>query len=521
MTIPWLQFAEKNIEGITAFALRLLDHEGRINEQYIYQIVRRGENITLEHPERIRGQYLNGGIRIPGEITNSFCTLYEVGYFINALFLSGVVSALPLEDYKETDNRSSLAARIKKDICSLTDTNIEKLLRSPRIPIISWLTDDVEPYRFRKEMLWGVNQEASKKIIGKINKNDLGQEQTDEFYRLLWVDKDRKLADKAIKYAKNMSEAKMIQYYLALEDFLRLLNIELSQIPFYFFSSPYHEMLELGPEHEFLEFLIEIHSREALKRFSKITGLQYPVFIKIPCPQCGESSKKIISGRIKGENKRTVRLICSKREKTFRNEHGVGTRKIEGCGHAWEFQIPDKPEELFKFLEDKGFSLQIALANLLQVFKNTAISPVAHVICDLNIYYDRNMNIKVFSPYPGGYGSSARLFTSVMGVQLAFLKGLLANTSYGKIMAKKLLVRSPFMIIAHQSPTTLFDPRDIYQDILKEYNILVGPQDSSIWKVINDGMSPEEVITRSIDLTYYPAEKMLHDVRGIQLSGHE
>jgi len=512
--IDWKKLAEKNIYCITAFVLRLIKHNGKINSQYIYEIKIDDKCISLKHPEKIKGEYLNGGIKIPGEITNSFCTLYEIGYFANALLLNGVVSALPIKDYKEVKNEASLIKRIKKDILSLSEEEIINSVKSPKIPIISWLTDDVETYRFRKENLWGVKKEVSKKIIGEITKEDMGKEKSEEFYKQLWTDKDKEITDTAIKYAEDMCKAKMIQYYLALGEYLKLLDIQIENIPFYFFCSPYHELLVLGQDHEFLEFLIAMHNKESLKIFSKIVGQQNPILIKIPCPKCGESSKKVINGRIKGDDKRIVRLVCSEAEKTFNNEHGLNTKIVKGCGQVWEFRIPDDPKELFKLMREKGFSLHVTLTNLLQIFRTTAISPVAHVICDLNIYYE-NDEIKIFSPYPSGYGSSAQLFTSVMVVQLAFLNGLLAKDFFKK--HRKLIVDNPFMLIAHQSPSTLYDPKDIYKDILNEFGIKAGPQDSGIFKVLEDGMSPEEIFTRSVDLTYYPAEKMMKDIRKIDL----
>jgi hypothetical protein len=367
-------------------------------------------------------------------------------------------------------------------------------------------------------MLWGVNKEVSKKVIGEIAKKDLGKEQSEEFHNILWVDKDKEITDKAIKYSKNMCEAKMIQYYLAIEEFLKLMGIELNKVPFYFFCSPCHELMELGPNHEFLDFLIEMHSPESLKVFSQITSQENPVLIKIPCPNCGESSKKVLNGRIKGKDRKTIRLVCSKEEKTFNNEHGIGTKVITGCGHVWEFEIPKTSKELYNLLKEKSFSLHVALTNSLQVFKTTAISPVAHVICDLNIYYDDNGEIKIFAPYPRGFGSSAELFTSVMAFQLAFLNGKVAKPFYEKAKKRNSIVDSPFMIIAHQSPSKLFSDKDIYKNILKDFNIKVGPQDSSIWKVLEQGMTPEEIFKRSIDLTYYPAEKMVKDIRKLDIN---
>ncbi|MEK9153861.1 MAG: hypothetical protein AAB798_00150 [Patescibacteria group bacterium] len=518
MNIDWKSVAEKNAEGIAQFIIRLLTHDGKINREQLFEVKKSGEKAVLQQPTSIRGEYLNGGIRIPGEITNSFCTLYEVGYFVNALFLNGVVSALPISEYRVTDNDDSLIERIKKDIHSLKNEAIEKGMRQPKIPIISWLTDDVETYRFRKEMLWGVKPEVSKKIIGQITKADMRQERSDELKDVLWTEEDRTITDAAIAASSNMCEAKMVQYYLALEKFFAMVGIELGNVPFYFFSSPYHELLDLGPDHEFLKLLIEMHSNKNVKIFSQLTKQDWPLFIKLPCTRCGESSKKVISGRLKGKDKKTVRLICSTGERQFKNEHGLNTKVVKGCGNVWEYEVPGSTRELYEMFKEKGFSLHVALTNLLQIFKNTAISPVAHVICDLNIYYDPDGNIKIFSPYPSGYGSSAQLFTSVMNVQLGLLSGLIAEDFFKEAKQKDILVQKPFMIIAHSSPSTLYDPSDIYEDIKKKFGIETGPQDSGIWKALENGMTPEEVITRSIGLTYYPAEKMVEDLRTIEVS---
>lgn len=517
MNIDFTNLAKKHTESLTAFTIKLLHHPGQMNKEYLFKVVKNSEEISLVQPEKIEGEYINGGIRIPGEITNSFCTLYEIGYFANALFVNAVVSALPIKEYRLINEQKALKERIGNDIAALSQEQIEDCFRHPKIPITSWLTDDVETYRFRKEMLYGVNKEVSKNIIGQINREDMGQEVSDEFKDILWIDHDKEITDKAIKHSRNMCEAKMIQYYLALEEFFALLEVDISTMPIYFFSSPYHEVLDLGPDHPFLDFLLEMHTPESLKMFSTITRQDWPIFIKVECPNCGQSSKKILQGRIKSEDKRTVRLVCATGEKRFGNEHGLGAKIVQGCGHVWEFHIPDNKHELYDFLKQHGFSLHIAFTNLLQIFRNTAISPIAHIIGDLNIYYDEDGKIKIFSPYPGGYGSSAELFTSVMATQLAVLKGLIAPEFVAKAKANNVLVDSPFMIMAHRSPTRLYDPSDIYDNILRDYGIEAGPQDSSIFKALQNGMKPEDIITRAIDPTYYPAEKMVADVRNLNM----
>lgn len=518
MKIPFKQLATKHADSLAAFVAKMVDHPGVINSQYVYQVIEKDNQISLAHPERINGEYINGGIRIPGEITNSFCTLYEIGYFANALFLNAVVSALPVEKYKSLSDLNQRKEKIKEGIQALSDDQIEHSFHHPKIPMTSWLTDDVETYRFRKEVLWGVKKEMSKKIIGQITKEDMGQDISDEFYNILWIDRDREITNTAIKLSSNMCEAKMIQYHIALKEFFAMVGVDTTSMPFYFFSSPHHEVLDLGADHPFLDFLIEMHTPESLKAFSKITKQQNPVLIKMPCPNCGQSSKKVLQGRVKGKDKRTVHLVCATGEKSFKNEHGLGTAIVKGCGHVWEFQIPNTKHELYEFFKRNGVDLHITLTNSLQLFRNTAISPVAHLIGDLNIYYDDQGTIKVFSPYPGGYGSSAELFTSVMAIQLAMFKGLLAPQFMTRAKQENILVDSPFMIIAHQSPTRLFDPSEIYENIKRDFNIEAGPQDSSIWKALENGMQPEDIIVRAIDTTYYPAEKMVKDIRGLDLN---
>jgi len=513
MAIRWDTIAARNIDGISAFVGNLVNHPGTMNPQHLYRVTKTQCGYSIEHPAPIAPGLVRRSIRIPGEITNSFCTLYEVGYFVNALFLSGVASALPQDTYAGEESQDQLISRIQRDILALGTHEIETHMRTPRIPIVSWLTDDVEPYRFRKEMLWGISEEASKSIIGTIVSSDMDCNRSNELHGLLWSDTDRDIADTAIKSTRNLSEAKMVQYYLAVEKFLALVGIAIDRIPFFFFSSPYHEILDLGCDHAFVQFLADIHSSPSLRTFSSITRQASPVLIKTSCPACGETSKKVLQGRIKGGDRRTVHLKCSTGEKTFRNEHNMGTIERRGCGHAWEFRIPPTGRELYTFLQQTPFSIHIALANLLQLYTDAAISPVAHVICDLNLRMNATGGIEVFTPYPRGYGSSAELFTSVMGIQLAFLRGLLGEPGGGR----KHIVDRPFMILAHQSPTSLFDPRDVYEDIRRKTGIVVGPQDSSIWHVLDGGLSPEEVLSKSIALTYYAPVQMLKDVRALDV----
>lgn len=513
MAIPWDQIAVRNIDGISAFVANFVTHPGTMNPQHLYRVARTQHGYLIEHPAVVPPDHMRRTIRIPGEITNSFCTLYEVGYFINALFLGGVVDALPLDNYTDATSQDQLIAHVRRDILALGAHEIESHIRTPSIPIVSWLTDDVEPCRFRKEMLWGISANAAKSIIGRITSSDMACSRSEEFQGVLWTDADREITDKAIKASRNLPEAKMVQYYIAMERFLPLVGLSIDRIPFYFFSSPYHEMLDLGRDHGFVQFLADIHAETPLRTFSAITRQDSPVFIKTTCPTCGESSKKVLQGRLKGVDRRTVHLKCSIGEKTFRNEHNIGTITRRGCGHTWEYRIPPSGQELYAFLKENPFSIHIALANLLQLYTDTAISPVAHVIGDLNMRKNTAGRIEIFTPYPKGYGSSAELFTSVMGIQLAFLRGQLG----GMERSRGNIVDRPFMILAHQSPTSLFDPRDAYEDIRRQTGILVGPQDSSIWRVLAGGLSPEEVLSKSIDLTYYAPLQMLKDLRGLDV----
>lgn len=513
----WRDIARRHAPAIAEFVCRLVLHRGQIDPRLVYRVHRSAGGIRLEHPTSISGDFTNGGIRIPGEETNSFCTLYEVGYFVNALFLSAVTSALPIEDYRGHAQEQGLALRVVSDIFDLSSDRIDYFFKNPRVPIVSWLTDDVEPYRFRKEMLWGLAPESHKKILARICKGEMGRAPTDELRDILWNAEDEEIAASAMLVADDLCRAKMVQYYLALEAFLVRLGVNLDRVPFYFFSSPKNEIADLGPDHPFLELLVALHSPWNLNAFSRITRQEYPVLIKLPCPACGESSKKILQGRVKGRNKRTVRLVCSPQPKIFRNEHDLNTWQRAGCGHSWEYSIPDSGPELYHLLAGSGASLHIALANLLQVFTNTAQSPVAHVLCDLNLRTGVGGALELYLDHPDGYGSSAQLFTSVMGVQLGIFSRQLATGFVQWAQREGILTEGPFMILAHRSPSRLFVPHGDTRSCGERDRGDSGPSDLSIFKAL-ERMPPLEVVERSIDLCYYPADLMMRHLRGVDIA---
>ncbi len=82
-----------------------------------------------------------------------------------------------------------------------------------------------------------------------------------------------------------------------------------------------------------------------------------------------------------------------------------------------------------------------------------------------------------------------------------------------RIKKQNLLVQEGFIILTHQSPTKLYDPTDTYEDIYRQYGVEAGPQDSSIWTVLANGISPEDLFDRAIDINYFPTRNLLQDLR--------
>jgi len=96
-------------------------------------------------------------------------------------------------------------------------------------------------------------------------------------------------------------------------------------------------------------------------------------------------------------------------------------------------------------------------------------------------------------------------------LQRAFLRGDICPSTYKRLKERDLLVNSEPLLLGHQSPTSLLDL------VL----CTMGPDghkfhiiDSSVFAAIKHGLSPEEILAKSLNITHFPTEKLIVLDRG-------
>ena len=376
-------------------------------------------------------------------------------------------------------------------------------MRSPNVAIVGILTDDIEPYRYRKDQLWGLDKAAMKKrcidvCIQELHAADRLSESE------LWADRDAMHAYQAIQHARNICEAKIIQSYLSIGKFLEGLGIDIEKIPFFFSLTPNGDIRNLGNENPFLDVLSELHSSREYALLKKLLRWNCPRIIETSCPNCGESSKKIINGAIKGENKRAMRLVCSEKPKRFMNESGVDTIERGGCNHRWDLLLPSSKEELYGLLVG-GFSLYFPVNSLSWVINDLSFAPSALLFTDAG-FHNVNGKIQVTRGLP--IGDHTDLLINMAILQHLFLENKLCPLTSGDLHRKEKLVNQAPLLIGHQHPTQLFDPALKFQTADGR---LFHITDSSIFAALGHGLTSEMILDRSLNIEAFPTTQIIRD----------
>lgn len=500
------QIAHANADGISHFINRLIFHNGTINEKHLYQVrTRSGVPHFTEAEQGLKPT--NYSIMIGGEICNSFCPLYEVAYFLQALALAGVATVLiesgELLSFHAISDNAIRIEEIKKRVAMIDGDLLLLGMQCPKICIISSLDTDIEAYRYMKHQLWRLSPNVSKKRVGEITSDDFAQTRRDtELYKTYWIDADEDIAELALTRAETLPQAKAIQYYLALESILAPLSIDLNRVPFYFNFVPKEEIQKLGPDSEFLQAILELHEPRNIKLYGQIVQRRQPWIVGSSCPACGESSKKILSLRIKN-NGNTVRIVCSPRQKQFLNEAGV-VHTRGGCGANFDLAIPKTPRELYTFIVSTSSTINFAARELLGVIRTTSYQPIAWAVTDIGIHVKEGGAIETISRYPKGFGDHRALITSTLTVQNLFLNDTLAPKIACLLRKQKLLTTHEMQLFGHSSPSRLFDPTVP----VKNYDGLYA-SDTSALKILGMGiMSLTEFLERSIDIHHYSLKQL-------------
>lgn len=492
----WKSLVKTNSAGLAAGIHRLLKHTGTINYTQLSRVSFRPDgDPRIERGIPRASPHAHLSIMIGGEIANSFTPLYEFSYFAQALLLSATYT-VAIDSLCKT----STLSEIESCLVNLSEAEIIGAIRSPAVSIVSNLDTDIEPCRYAKEQLWRIPAQKLKnrctEILIKGKDFGISNEKIHE-KNPYFGDVDESIAVTAIKHAASLPEAKEIQFALSLRRCLRLVGIDLENIPFYFHLVPKEELVNAGSSTIFLDAILEMHTRPSLNYYSDIVKRRQPWIIGKNCPNCGETSKRIINYRLKNYGK-TVRCTCSAIESSFYREDGVGiTRK--GCGEVFEFEVPNTREALYDFICVESFTINFPVRDILGVILDTVYQPAIWIVTDIGVA--RNTNGQMISQaQPTGFGDHRQMVTSTVEVHDLFLKKIIAPQTAQKASENLKLVNAPVEIFGNTSPVKFTHPTLLTPD--KRNHVT----DTSVNLLINSEVDMFDAFLAACDFNHFPLD---------------
>jgi hypothetical protein len=491
-----------NLNGISTFVERLVNGHGHINFQYLHKVTEDAGHIQVKKcdPSEKNNNY---GILLGGEVPNSFCPLYEVSYFIQSLLLAGVGTAVLKKHDFFLGKQTISYDKVEKLVSELTEKEIEDGISNPTINIICSLDTDIEPYRYVKHHLWRIEKSSQKKRCSEIKNTEIGVEELDNTLKgIYWIDEDAEIAEISIGNSHSLTQAKAIQYYLTMKKVLDRLGLDIKNIRWYFNFSPNEEIIELGAENKFIEVLSSLHQKQDLSMISHLTGSSKAWIFSFACPNCGESSKRVINANVKN-NSRTTHLVCSKVPKEFRNELGSKETRV-GCGYAWNVYIPEDPIELYQLLKSSSFTINFLVRELMKVMRTSSDCPICCVATDIGIKRAHN-NYELVAGLPKGYGDHRLLITSMLAMQKLFIEGHIAKDISIKLREERLLESREIQFLAWAGKAKLYD-----QILIPESNVDIKVTDTSILKLLEQGINAQDLWSWAVDINEFTLDGLLH-----------
>jgi hypothetical protein len=483
----------QNIEGVTAFIDRLLQHDGDINYQHLYKVVEQGETVQLvlgDASEKIN----HYAVLIGAESSNSFTPLYEISSLFRGLFLTGVGTAF-LRRYESVVAGESVLDRdeIREMALRLEAIDLKAGVENPIISIVCDLDTDIEPYRYVKHQLWGLTEESLKKRCADITRDELLQAEIDtDLKDIYWVEQDWEITQRAIRSSKSLPEAKAIQFYLTGKIFLDKLGVDITKARLYFQFVPKEELMFLGPKSDVLSVLLSLHNAQSMKLLSKLLESKTPWIFSFSCPNCGESSKRVINSEF-NKTFDSVQLKCSQSRREFRNEYGTLLTR-QGCGHKWKVAIPQEPEQLFELLASSSFTVSCAIRELVRVIKTSSLSSICYVANSIGLQ-KCDQKFELIPGLPRGFGDHRKLMTSVFGLQHFMISGELNQEVSEGLLQRGLLKNREMQLVIRTSLDRLYDDDLECTDAEGLY-----VTDTSALKGLKKGQPVWDMFQRSIDV---------------------
>lgn len=497
-----------NRQGITAYLKRLFNHDGNIQVQYLHQVVESDNQLRLDYCHSDYKIQNSHSLLIGLEVCNSFSPLYEITSFFRALFLSAIGSVFLKQFESRIGSEYQLCEQeIDHFLANLDKDKFLTLLHKPDINIICGLDTDIEPYRYVKHHLWRLEEDSLKKRCYDIFSDDLSNPNIDLSLKdIYWIEQDQEIANQAILNGTSLPKIKAVQFYLTLKHILKKIDIDINNVPLFFNLAPKEELMILGDNSDILQIILNLHNEKFKKIYSKILQTRTPWILAFSCPQCSESSKRIINARL-DKNCKTVSLICSHNPKSYRNE--LGTNLIrKGCGYRWKVTIPNTTSSLYELLKNNSFTLSCSVRELMRIINSTSHSIIAYVGYNLGLE-KRQKEYEFIPNLPKGYGDHRYLMTSVLAMQKMLVDDLMLPEISKKLKNNQLLKSQEAQLLVCASPNQLRDKTVFCMDN-RELNVT----DTSALKIIKQWMSVEEMFIKSIDIYAISLEQLL-ELRGL------
>ncbi|MDP3992870.1 MAG: methyltransferase domain-containing protein [bacterium] len=489
------QLLVENIEGLVRFVHALATHEGVLNTHRLHKVIE--QNSKLKVVLGTREEKLNNfSVGMGGEVVNSFCSLYEAGYFFQALFITAVGSAAIrngwVARYQQGLADPTITEQIRADLMGLSSDAIFQNMCRPVIAIVSSLDTDVNPIRYNKHQLWRLPNEAFKMRVDTVTEDVYGQIPIDQTESsTYWVQEDREIAEKAMSSGEKLTYVKALQFYQVFKVICEKLKIDISQLPLYFNFVPRQEIIENGPDNSYLEALISLHSQEGKEEYRKRTGINKPWFIGVSCPNCGMGSKRVISSSLMGDNQ-TVKCYCREHSAIYRDESGHAIELV-GCGHKWQFKVPLTKRGLWEFIRDNNITLHFAARWLICILKDTVDTPVGYVMGDIGVIRDKS-NMLCKNPIQiKGYGDHRQMLTSALNMQDWLINCQTETTR--SLRERGLMMPQPLILFGYDKQTTLIDPEVPVKEIPGMY-----ASDTSFMKALRHGRKVADLFREAVRL---------------------
>lgn len=246
---------KQNIFSLTEFVKKMLSFDGQFDPNRLYKVSGDTNQPHIEIASNSRKKSIYS-IGIGIEVANSFCTLYEAGSFIQALFLSIIGTYFyrcgEFDNLKCIRDETLLTQKIEKILLNIAESDLHEALLDPVINIVACADSDVLPIRYNKHHLWRLSPDVFHLRCNMITANDYAKSPLDAgFKNDYWVDDDCKISESIMQTGHSLPKLKAMQFYFVMKMLCEKMNVNLSNVPLFFSFLPKEELELSGPDSSF------------------------------------------------------------------------------------------------------------------------------------------------------------------------------------------------------------------------------------------------------------------------------